>query len=850
MSHAASSSSRAARQARDASAAPQASDANSSAPLAAAVERACARIAPTWPLDRFIAVNPFWCLVGRPLPEVAARLRSLSGAELLMPRAFYRQAYRSGALGDEHLEAALAAAGSRQSVDSLRALLEEDEPAPSRRARLADLADALRAPPQPTSWAELIKQNISQLCAAFFDEGQATFAVKRDAGLYATWRRYAQNDRGPALLMGARAYRALAGELPAAAADVIAMALADLRIPERHREDYLWSLLLDVNGWASWCAYRRWTARLQGSDDGALLELLAIRLAWDWMLSRLGGAALAERWSAAIAAWPSVDAAAAAERARDWLLQSAMEIAWRAPILRAFPAGLGARRAEQPAVQAVLCIDVRSEVLRRALEATAPEVQTLGFAGFFGMPIDYLPLGAAAARPQLPGLLAPRLRAGDTGLSQEDLAQRARSLELAAAATSFKTDAVSCFTFVEALGTTFAAKLLEASLGRGQGRGRSAAPDREGLSPTAEQRRRPRLLGKLSGEPCGRDERAELAAAMLRGMSLTRGFARLVLLLGHGSANRNNPHAAGLDCGACCGQTGEVNARAAAALLNDPAVREGLAQRGLELPSSTRFLAGLHNTTTDEVTLFELDELPATHAAEVAALQAWLAEAGARARGERAAQLGLSHLAPPALGRALDVRAQDWSQVRPEWGLANNAALIVAPREHCRHLNLQGRAFLHEYRHEEDPDHAVLEQIMTAPLVVAHWINLQYYASTVDNPRYGSGNKALHNVVGGHLGVFEGNTGDLRIGLPLQSLHDGARWVHTPLRLSVFLEAPRPAIDAILAKHESVRQLVDNEWLSLFQLDEGEAAVYGLRGQKWQRHAGPSAPSSPAATAR
>ncbi len=840
MSHAASSSSRAARPARDASAAPKslgAPDEGSRDHLAAAIERACARIAPTWPLDRFIAVNPFWGLVGRPLPEVAARLRSLSGAELLMPRAFYRQAYRSGALGDEHLAAALAAAGSRQSVASLRALLDEDEPAPSRRARLADLADALRAPSQTTSWAEFIKQNISQLCAAFFDEGQATFAVKRDAGLYATWRRYAQNDRGPALLMGARAYRALAGELPAAADDAIAMALAGLGIPERHRQDYLWSLLLDINGWASWCAYRRWTARLAGSDDGAITELLAIRLAWDWMLSRLGGAVLAERWSAAIAAWPSVDAAAAAERSRDWLLQAAMELAWRAPILRAFPAGLSARRAEQPAVQAVLCIDVRSEVLRRALEASSPQVQTLGFAGFFGMPIDYLPIGGAAARPQLPGLLAPRLRAGDAGLSERDLTQRARSLELASAATSFKTDAVSCFTFVEALGTTFAAKLFEASLGRGQGRfqRRRPAPDREGLTPAAEQRRRPRLLGKLSGEPCERDERADLAAAMLRGMSLTRGLARLVLLLGHGSATRNNPHAAGLDCGACCGQTGEVNARAAAALLNDPEVRDGLAQRGLELPASTRFLAGLHDTTTDEVTLFELDLLPASHAQDVAALQAWLAEAGARARAERATQLGLSHLAPAALGRALEARAQDWSQVRPEWGLANNAALIVAPREHCRHLNLQGRAFLHEYRHEEDPDRAVLEQIMTAPLVVAHWINLQYYASTVDNPRYGSGNKALHNVVGGHLGVFEGNTGDLRIGLPLQSLHDGTRWIHTPLRLSVFLEAPRAAIDAILAKHEGVRQLVDNEWLSLFALDAGEAAVYWRRGGTWQR---------------
>jgi uncharacterized protein YbcC (UPF0753/DUF2309 family) len=194
---------------------------------------------------------------------------------------------------------------------------------------------------------------------------------------------------------------------------------------------------------------------------------------------------------------------------------------------------------------------------------------------------------------------------------------------------------------------------------------------------------------------------------------------------------------------------------------------------------------------------------------------------------------------PPVsvLQRAIRERTQDWAQVRPEWGLANNAAFIVAPREHCRHLNLLGRSFLHEYRHEEDDGFRVLELIMTAPMVVTHWINFQYYASTVDNDRYGSGNKVLHNVVGGHLGVFEGNGGDLRIGLPMQSLHDGHRWVHTPLRLSVFIEAPRSAIDAVLEKHAHVRSLVTRGWLSLFQLDDEQRAVYARRAGRWFREA-------------
>jgi uncharacterized protein len=158
---------------------------------------------------------------------------------------------------------------------------------------------------------------------------------------------------------------------------------------------------------------------------------------------------------------------------------------------------------------------------------------------------------------------------------------------------------------------------------------------------------------------------------------------------------------------------------------------------------------------------------------------------------------------------------------------------IVAPRERSRHLDLEGRAFLHDYRFEDDKDHTILEAIITGPVVVGHWINFQYYASTVDNARYGCGDKVLHNIVGGHLGVLEGNGGDLRIGLSLQSLHDGERWVHAPLRLAVVIEASREAIDRVLDKHAKVKELVDNDWLHLFQLDATERTLVARRHGGW-----------------
>ena len=237
-------------------------------------------------------------------------------------------------------------------------------------------------------------------------------------------------------------------------------------------------------------------------------------------------------------------------------------------------------------------------------------------------------------------------------------------------------------------------------------------------------------------------------------------------------------------------------------------------------------MPALHDTTTDDLLLLE-------RAADVPTpARRWLQAASAATRRERAPALGIS---PAKSERAIRERSRDWSQVRPEWGLAGNACFLVAPRQRSRHLDLGGRSFLHDYdwRADADNGYPVLELVMTAPMIVTHWINMQYNASVTDNLRYGSGNKVLHNVVGGNLGVFEGNGGDLRIGLPLQSLHDGEGWVHAPLRLSVYIDAPAQAIAAIAERHEVVSQLIDNEWLYLFRLDDERGTIERLHRGQW-----------------
>lgn len=826
-----------------------------------AVAQACDRIAPTWPLDQFIAVNPYWGWVGVPAPQAAAALGALTGTRLTLSRAAFVEHWAAGRLKAEHLQAAIERQGSALNTSELIAALHAPEPTLRALPLLTERMQALR-PAAPLPWRDLVTHQISQHCAAFFDAGQARWGMDRRAGLLATWQRQIAADRGLPWHQSQRALAARIAALPSDPLLLISEALQTLGIPGPARVHYLSALLLSINGWAAWCAFERWQARLGGGDDDQIVHLLAIRLAWEVLLRSdavaAGASALTgDGWAAQ---WAGADAQIARHRAAqaiDWLLQDALEIAYQQPLCDGLLAALRQPKPTMPGampmaasgtmadaapgavpdVQAVFCIDVRSEVMRRALEAAAPGIATRGFAGFFGLPIAYSPTGSALSRPQLPGLLASAITVSETpadgqGLGQALAARRQGALAWRQRWADLRAAAASGFSFVETCGLAYGPKLLKDTLPT------TAKPARwedTGLdvgTNAHESGHRPRLP-QASTDPAAA---ARMAQGILGAMGLTHHFAPLVMLAGHGSQSANNPHAAGLDCGACGGQTGEVNARALADLLNTPAVRAEAAQLGLVIPETTHFLPALHNTTTDEVQLFDTGAVPPRLHTALAHLRSALQAAGQRARAERAPALGLAHLAgdAPALERSLQARANDWAQVRPEWGLADNAAFIVAPRERTKGMNLAGRSFLHDYDWRQDAGFGVLTLIMTAPMVVTNWINLQYHASALDNQLYGSGNKLLHNVVGARLGVFEGNGGDLRIGLPLQSLHDGQQLRHTPLRLSVFIEAPRDAIDAIIEQHAVVRDLVGNGWLHLFRLDGEHPAVERRGAPGWQ----------------
>jgi uncharacterized protein YbcC (UPF0753/DUF2309 family) len=207
-------------------------------------------------------------------------------------------------------------------------------------------------------------------------------------------------------------------------------------------------------------------------------------------------------------------------------------------------------------------------------------------------------------------------------------------------------------------------------------------------------------------------------------------------------------------------------------------------------------------------------------------MEGWFAEAGKRIRRERAPALWIDpEQSDETLLRTFRRRANDGAQTRPEWGLTRNAAFIIGPRQRSRGRQLN-RTYLHDYDARYDPDGSVLEKLMMGPMLVCHWLSWQYHASTCDPLHYGAGNKVLHNVVDGHVGVFEGNGGDLRIGLPKQSLHDGDGWYHQPVRLTVVIDAPAESITAIIGRNPVLGRILDNGWMLLWRYDRDALQRY------------------------
>jgi uncharacterized protein YbcC (UPF0753/DUF2309 family) len=798
------------------------------------LRQACKKIAPVWPLENFVAVNPYLGLTDQKFDTAAQNLARIGGSTMTLPISFYLNKIREGKITHQDLTTALYAKSTlKMSVDAFikhLELLDDQVQDPPTIATLIDVATQVSA----KDWNRFYTSRISVWAASYFDHGQAMWAAAdQQAGLFSAWKAEAAVDRTPEIA-GLTGFRKAVSALPADALKAVQSALNILELSATDLPDYLHRLLLKVGGWSAHAARLDWDSELYGGQDGKLIEFLAVLICWEACLFQcLETPVLRVMWTQAQKGFSaSLDQTEPDQPlAEKLILQEAFDLAAQREIIEKFQKVTNTLPKENTQVkaQAIFCIDVRSEVYRRNLELVDQGIETIGFAGFFAFPIKYIPIAHEVGEAQCPVLIktGPTLKEeiGDTKSTQQAYQNRILNRRVYQVWKSFRAGAISCFSFVSPIGLSYLPKLFTDSFGLTRP---VPHPDQAGLKAKDSKNKSISLeVATHNHETVGIpiEQRIQMAKTALSAMSLTDNFGAFVLIVGHGSTTVNNPYATGLDCGACGGHTGEANARTAAAVLNDAAVRKGLKDEKMVIPDNTVFLACLHDTTTDEIHIFNEQEVPANQSEALLDLKKTLAQAGHATRTERALRMAIDK----DVDSAIKGRSKDWSQVRPEWGLAGCHAFVVAPRARTQNLDFGGQSFLHSYEWKKDNGFGILELIMTAPMVVTSWINLQYYASTVDNKHFGSGNKTLHNVTAG-LGVLEGFSGDLRVGLPLQSVHDGENYQHEPVRLKVIIEAPIAAMNTILEKHESVRNLCDNEWIHLFKMDE--------QGQVSHRYAG------------
>jgi uncharacterized protein YbcC (UPF0753/DUF2309 family) len=496
-----------------------------------------------------------------------------------------------------------------------------------------------------------------------------------------------------------------------------------------------------------------------------------------------------------------------------------------------------------PRFQAMFCIDEREESLRRHLEEVTPDAVTFGIAGFYFLPMYYRGAADAHFAPLCPAGVRPKHWvveevAETAGEAHRRQARTRRAVQrmshgLYTASRSFVMGAVlSAVGGVLATVPLIARTLLP----------RPTARFRRKVSRFVQALRLTRLRLERDEPIAGPEdghvgfslaEMTDVAERVLRDTGLTSGFARLVLMFGHGSTSMNNPHESAHDCGACGGSRGGPNGRAIAQVLNDSRVRDRLKPRGLDIPPGTVFVGGMHNTSSEAITFYDLDRLPESHREEFAVVRELVEQAADRDAHERcrrfeSAPLTLSF---EAARQHVEGRAEDLAQVRPEWGHATNAVCVVGRRRRTRGLFLDRRAFLNSYDPtQDDADATVLTRILQAAVPVCAGINLEYYFSYVDNPGYGCGTKLPHNLAA-LLGVMDGAASDLRTGLPWQMVE-----IHEPVRILFVVETWPETMLGIMDRNPDIGRLCRNEWVRLALLDPESAEVQVFRNGAFQRY--------------
>ncbi len=494
------------------------------------------------------------------------------------------------------------------------------------------------------------------------------------------------------------------------------------------------------------------------------------------------------------------------------------------------------RTPQEPAYQVACCIDDREESFRRHLEEVAPDCETFGIAGFFGVAMYYRGASEAHFRPLCPVNIKPVHYITEEPAYSEVAASRRRSLARKAFGHTAHRVVRGSRSFVGGVLTGLLGSVATLPLVMRVLFPRLAARVSNSFGGIVADRHTQLRLesGDEESSQCRGytvDEMTAIVGGFLDATGMTGRLSPLIIVFGHGSSSLNNPHAAAYDCGACGGGKGGPNARAFARMANDARVRARLATLGINISDETSFVGGYHNTCNDSVSYFDLDLLPPRRRSLLELAFADIEVARRRDAHERCRRFESASLAfsPEAALRHVEGRAEDLSQVRSECGHATNTICVVGRREWTRGLFLDRRAFLTSYDSTiDDSDCSILAKLLAAVIPVCAGINLEYYFSRVDNRGYGCGTKLPHNVTS-MLGVMDGAGSDLRTGLPWQMVE-----IHEPMRILFVIETKPESMLAIMNENPTIDGLVRGEWVQLSLIDPNTGAIALFRNGKFE----------------
>jgi len=754
----------------------------------------------------------------------------------------------------------------------------------------------------------MVNDVLIRFCAAFLDQGIAHWPLpERDHGFYQSFCALHRQGGGTSTWwMGelrSEVERLQTHHISALAC--IQESLVALGVTREQTEEFLSATLLTLRGWGGmiWHVEQRADRVHHAVPEGSLIDFVAVRLLLErlalraatqsslghrgelaqlreelgrrlpsirptcdkqrafqiFQLAQVLGWTPEQLFHLTPGAWARLfdEVEGFDDLARRRVFHLAYEHRFRLQTLGALAAhkGRASQRSERPSFQAMFCIDEREESIRRHVEEAAPTAETFGAAGFFGVVMYYRGAAAADFVPLCPVVVRPQHWVSekvDRRLSENARRRSSTRRRLGMALQGFHGGSrriVSGAFLSATLGLLATVPLVARVVfprltARFRGFfGSFIAPPP--VTRLVLERGTPQPGPGEESHGFILEEMINITERLLRDVGLTARFARVIFIFGHGSTSMNNPHESAHDCGACGGGRGGPNARAIAEMLNDPRVRQALTGRGIQVPGDTVFVGGMHNTSNDNFTFYDVDRVPMTHQFEFEVASKAVLEAAVRNAHERARRFGSASLGltPTAAKRHMEGRAEDLSQVRPEWGHATNAICLVGRRQKTYGLFLDRRAFLVSYDPDQDDvEKTILTRILGAVVPVCSGINLEYYFSYVDSPGWGSGSKLPHNITG-LLGVMDGAMSDLRTGLPWQMVE-----IHEPVRLLFIIETTPEAMQRIMEKNPVIQTMVGRGWVQLAVMNPETGALSEYHEGGFEPHVGQGEPLPVAAS--